>query len=117
MFLIREHYFILEEIMINNILSYKEFLSESRIPIAWAKPSPVTIKVLSFISEKEKVTKRELLEFLESIPEDSSGKKPSMNWVRGQKKYIKYKIEEEEANYFSLTSLGKRILKSYRVNE
>jgi hypothetical protein len=103
--------------MINNILSYEEFINESRIPIAWAKPSATTIKVLSFISEKEKVTKRELSEFLDSIPEDASGKKPSMNWVRGQKKYIKYKVQEEEANYFFLTSLGKRILKSSKVNE
>lgn len=112
----KEHYFIVEGIMINKILSYEEFINESRIPIAWAKPSATTIKVLSFISEKEKVTKKELMEFLDSVPEDASGRKPSMNWVRGQKKYIKYKIEEEEANYFSLTPLGKRILKSARVN-
>jgi hypothetical protein len=103
--------------MNNKILSYEEFVNESRIPIAWAKPSQTTIKVLSFIGENEKVTKRELIEFLDSIPEDASGKKPSMNWVRGQKKYIKYKVEEEEANYFSLTTLGKRILKSAKVNE
>ena len=103
--------------MTNNILSYKEFINESRIPIAWAKPSATTIKVLSFIGEKKKVTKRELMEFLDSIPEDASGKKPSMNWVRGQKKYIKYKVQEEEANYFSLTTLGKRILKASSVNE
>jgi hypothetical protein len=101
--------------MINNILSYKEFINESRIPIAWAKPSTTTINVLSFIEEKEKVTKRELIEFLDSIPEDASGKKPTMNWVRGQKKYIKYKVQEEEANYFSLTPLGKRILKFSKV--
>ena len=103
--------------MINKILSYDEFILESRIPIAWAKPSVTTTKVLSFIKEKEKVTKKELLEFLDSIPEDASGKKPSMNWVRGQKKYIKYKVQEEEANYFSLTTLGKRILKASSVNE
>lgn len=103
--------------MTNNILSYKEFINESRIPIAWAKPSATTIKVLSFIGEKEKVTKRELTEFIDSIPEDASGKKPSVNWVRGQKKYIKYKVQEEEANYFSLTTLGKRILKASSVNE
>ncbi len=113
----KEHYFILEEIMINNILSYEEFINESRIPIAWAKPSNTAIKVLSFIGEKEKVTKRELTEFLDTIPEDASGKKPSMNWVRGQKKYIKYKVQEEEANYFSLTPLGKRVLKVSSVNE
>ncbi len=112
----KEHYFIVEETMINNILSYEEFINESRIPIAWAKPSATTIKVLSFISEREKVTKKELMEFLDSIPEDASGRKPSMNWARGQKKYIKYKVEEEEANYFSLTPLGKRVLKASRVN-
>jgi len=103
--------------MTNKILSYEEFINESRIPIAWAKPSPTTIKVLSFINEKMKVTKKELIEFLDSIPEDASGRRPTMNWVRGQKKYIKYKVEEEEANYFSLTPLGKRILKASQVNE
>jgi hypothetical protein len=112
----REPCFLPEETMINNILSYEEFVNESRIPIAWAKPSNTAIKVLSFIGEKEKVTKRELTEFLDSVPEDASGKKPSMNWVRGQKKYIKYKVQEEEANYFSLTPLGKRVLKVSTVN-
>ena len=101
----------------NLILSFEAFVNESRIPIAWAKPSQMTGKVLAFISEKEKVTKKELMEFLESIPEDDSGKKPSMRWVRNQKKYIKYKVQEEEANYFSLTPLGKRVLKSFKVNE
>jgi hypothetical protein len=103
--------------MNNNILSYNEFIAESRIPIAWAKPSQVTTKVLSFIAEKEKVTKKELMEFLDSIPEDASGKKPTMSWVRNQKKYIKYKVQEEEANYFSLTPLGRRVLKSFKINE
>ena len=98
-----------------NIIGYKKYienLNEGRIPIAWARPSERTINLLSFISEKEKVTKKELTEFLDSIPEDASGKKPTMSWVRGQKKYVRYKIEEEEANYFCLTPLGKRILKS-----
>jgi hypothetical protein len=103
--------------MNNSILSYNDFILESRIPIAWAKPSVTTTKVLSFIGERERVTKKELLEFLDSIPEDSSGRKPSMSWVRNQKKYIKYKIQEEEANHFELTSLGKRILKSFKINE
>jgi hypothetical protein len=103
--------------MINNILSYKEFVNESRIPIAWAKPSTTAIKVLSFIGEKEKVTKKELMEFLDSIPEDASGKKPTMSWVRGQKKYIKYKVQEDEANHFTLTPLGKRLLRVSNLSE
>lgn len=104
--------------MINNsILTYNEFINESRIPIAWAKPSKASINVLQFIDEKERVTKKELVEFLESMEEDSSGKKPSMKWVRGQKKYIKYKIQEEEANYFTLTPLGKRVLRSSILQE
>lgn len=103
--------------MINGILTYGEFIMESRIAIAWAKPSVTTTKVLSFISEREKVTKKELLEFLDSIPEDASGKKPSMSWIRNQKKYIKYRIQEEDSNYFELTTLGKRVLKSSGINE
>lgn len=101
----------------NNILRYNEFILESRIPIAWAKPNELTIKILSFIGEKENVTKKELNEFLDSIPEDASGKKPSMSWVKSRKKYIGYKIQEEDANYYFLTTLGKRVLKSSKINE
>lgn len=103
--------------MINNILSYEKFILESRIPVAWAKPSILTTKVLTFIAEKERVTKKELSEFICSIPEDSSGKKPNMSWVRNNKKYIRYKVQEEHANYFSLTPLGRRVLKSFKINE
>jgi len=103
--------------MIDKILTFKEFLSESRIAVAWAKPSQTTTKILSFIDEKQKVTKKELMEFIDSIPEDASGKKPNIAWARNNKKYVKYKIEEEEANYYCLTPLGKRVLKSARINE
>ncbi len=101
----------------NKILNFEEFLLESRIPIAWAKPNKLTLTVLSYIGEKEKVTKKELMEFLESIPEDLSGKKPSKSWIRGKKKYIGYKIQEEDANYYYLTTLGKRVLRSSKINE
>jgi DNA-binding PadR family transcriptional regulator len=100
-----------------NILKFDEFINESRIPIAWAKPSQLTTKILSFIDEKQKVSKKELIEFLESVPEDASGKKPNISWVRNHKKYVKYKIQEEDANYYSLTPLGKRVLKSSKINE
>jgi len=103
--------------MNNNILSYHEFINESRIPIAWAKPSRSTISVLQFVSEKEKVTKKELMEFLDSMEEDSSGKRPSMKWVNNQKKYIRYKVQEDEANYYSLTPLGRRVLKASILDE
>ena len=46
----------------NNLFDYTEFINENRIAIAWAKPSANAIKVLEFISEKEKVTKKELSE-------------------------------------------------------
>lgn len=100
-----------------NLREYEDFINESRIPVAWAKPSALTTKILAFISEKEKVTKKEMLEFFESIPEDASGKKPNISWVRNHKKYVKYKIQEEEANYYCLTPLGKRVLKSFKINE
>jgi len=103
--------------MIDRILKYSEFINESRIPVAWAKPSQLNTKILSFIEEKQKVTKKELVEFLDSIEESEFGKKPNISWVRSNRKYIKYKVQEEEANYFSLTPLGKRVLKSSRINE
>ena len=117
MVLPKEHLCILEGIMTNKILSYNEFINESRIAIAWAKPSRSTISVLQFISEKEKVTKKELMEFLGGMEEDSSGKKPSMRWVSNQKKYIKYKVQEEDANYYHLTPLGNRVLKASILEE
>lgn len=100
-----------------NIIDFESFVNESRIPIAWAKPSSLTTTILSFIDEKQKVSKKELVEFIDGIPEDSSGKKPNMSWIRNHKKYVKYKVEEEEANYFSLTPLGRRVLKSAKINE
>jgi hypothetical protein len=100
-----------------NLLGYNEFLNESRIAISWAKPSTTTTKILSFIDEKEKVTKKELVEFLSSIPEDASGKKSDISWARKNKRYVKYKIQEEEANHYCLTTLGKRVLKSFKMNE
>lgn len=103
--------------MSRNILTYDDYINESRIPIAWAKPSELTTKILSFIDENQRVTKKQLVEFLGGIPEDSSGKKPSISWVRNNKKYIKYKVQEDESNYFFLTTLGKRVLKSSRINE
>ena len=103
--------------MTNLIIKYIDFINESRIPVAWAKPSQLTTKILSFIDEKQKVTKKELMEFLDSIPEDDSGKKPNISWARNNKKYVKYKVQEEEANYYCLTPLGKRVLNSSRINE
>jgi hypothetical protein len=100
-----------------NLLGYREFLNEGRIAISWAKPSTNTTKILSFIDEKERVTKKELGEFLCGIPEDSSGKKPDISWARKNKRYVKYKVQEEEANYYCLTPLGKRVLKSFKMNE
>ncbi len=35
------------------ILKYDDFVNESRIAIAWAKPSQVTTTILSFIEEKQ----------------------------------------------------------------
>jgi hypothetical protein len=101
----------------NNLFDYNKFINENRIAIAWAKPSSNALKVLEFVSDKEKVTKKELSEFLDGIPEDASGKKPSMSWVRSNKKYFKYKVEEEAANHYTLTALGKRVLKSSKINE
>ena len=100
-----------------NLLPFEDFINESRIAISWAKPSVTTTKILSFIDEKEKVTKKELMEFLGTIPEDASGKKPDISWVRKNKRYVKYKIQEEEANFYCLTTLGKRVLKSFKMNE
>jgi len=100
-----------------NLLEYSQFLNESRIPIAWANPSQLTINILGFIQEKEKVTKKELVEFLSEVPEDASGRKPNLSWANRNKKYVRYKIEEEGTNYYYLTSLGKRVLKSAKINE
>ena len=100
-----------------NLLGYSEYLNESRIPVAWANPSQLTIGILGYINEKDKVTKKELVEFLSEIPENESGKKPNISWANRNKKYVRYKIEEEGTNYYCLTSLGKRVLKSSKINE
>jgi len=103
--------------MNNLITKYCDFILESRIPIAWAKPSKLTLNVLSFINEKERVSKKELCDFLDGIEEDNFGKKPKLSWIRNNKQYIGYKIEEYESNFYFLTPLGKRVLKSGIMNE
>jgi len=83
--------------------------------------APVRTKVLSFISEKEsgKVSKKELMEFFETLQEEL-GKKPSWGWLSKNAQYIDKEIDENGDQYYSLTKRGKRVLevlKSYEKVE
>ena len=58
----------------------------------------------------------ELDEFLLSLPEEK-GKKADFRWIKRNKHLIKRHIEENGPNFYTLTSLGKRILRLSRINE
>jgi len=100
----------------SRILNYSGFLNESRIAIAWTGKNETRDSILSFIGEKEKVTRIELDEFLLSLPEEK-GKKADFRWIKRNKHLIKRHIEENGPNFYTLTSLGKRILRLSRINE
>jgi hypothetical protein len=76
----------------------------------------VTLICCSPEGEKEKVTRIELDEFLLSLPEEK-GKKADFRWIKRNKHLIKRHIEENGPNFYTLTSLGKRILRLSRINE
>lgn len=93
-----------------HILKYSSFINESRIPIAWTGKNETRDSILSFIGDKGKVTRMELDEFLSSLPEDK-GKKADYKWIKRNKHLIKRNMEENGPNYYTLTQMGKRILR------
>lgn len=95
---------------------YSEFIEESRIAISWTGKNELRHSILNFISEKERVSRIELEEYLLSLPEEK-GKKPDFKWIKRNKHLVKRNIDENGPNFYTLTQLGKRILKLTRINE
>lgn len=93
-----------------HISNYSDFINESRIPIAWTGKNETRDSILSFIGGKERVTRTELDEFLASLPEEK-GRKADYKWIKRNKHLIKRNIEENGPNFYSLTQMGKRILR------
>jgi hypothetical protein len=102
--------------IMSKILSYRDFINESRIAIAWTGKNETRDSILSFIGGKDRVTRMELDEFLLSLPEEK-GKRADFKWIKRNKHLVKRHIDENGPNYYTLTSLAKRIMRLSRVND
>ena len=100
----------------SKILSYRDFINESRIAIAWTGKNETRDSILSFLGGKDRVTRMELDEFLLSLPEEK-GKRADFKWIKRNKHLVKRHIDENGPNYYTLTSLAKRIMRLSRVND
>jgi len=112
----------------NELFSFDEFLHEAKKAKIKRKytnnhpeqtvqfKTPVRNKILSFISEKEIVSKADLEEFIKGMNEDS-GRKTTFDWIRRNSKMIK-KVAEKNGNVsYKLTKFGQSVLSKTTINE
>lgn len=113
---------------ITKIPSFEEFIGEGKKVTIKRKytdthpaktvqlKSPVRNKVLSFISEKNVVSRDDLIEFLKGMNEEF-GRKTSISWVSRNSKLIKKIIEKDGSVNYTLTKFGKSVLNKTDVSE
>jgi len=79
--------------------------------------TPVRNKILSYVSENEKVTRSQFIEFLKQTNEET-GRKTSFAWVRKNAHFFKV-VEDKETKekFYTLSAFGKRVLSRTTVNE
>lgn len=100
----------------NSMKKYREFINESLTPVMYmSSKNPLKNSIVKFLYEKDKATRKEILEFAATLGE--SGLTVDRRWITRNKQLIKCLVSEEEANYYTLTKLGKRFAKSLIVNE
>lgn len=102
----------------SHVKSYDDFLNEA-IHVVKRKYTeshpqkvvsdyaPVRERVLSFVTEKGRVTVEEMQEFLKLMNEET-GRKASMGWVNANSNLFRIK-EENGVKYYRLSTEGKRI--------
>jgi len=69
--------------------------------------APVRERVLSFVSEKGKVTGEQLSEFFKLMNEET-GRKTNIEWMKANSTFFKVK-ESEGVKYYTLSEEGKRV--------
>jgi hypothetical protein len=100
----------------NNLKKYGEFINESLTPVMYMSvKNPLKNSIVKFLYEKDKATRKEILEFAATLGE--SGQAVDRRWISRNKQLIKCIVSEEGPNHYALTKLGKRFAKSLIVNE
>jgi hypothetical protein len=100
----------------SNLKKYTEFINESLTPVMYMSvKNPLKNSVVKFLYEKDKATRKEILEFAATLGE--SGQSVDRRWISRNKQLIKCLVSEEGPNQYTLTRLGKRFAKSLIVNE
>lgn len=74
--------------------------------------APLRHKVLEFINKSKMVTEEEMKQFLNTVSEDL-GFKPSSNWLKMNKQYVEFKMNENGEKVYKLSSRGKNVLKAH----
>jgi hypothetical protein len=108
-----ENYFykVFEGKLITLKRKYTDTHPEKRIALV----TPVRQKVLAFVSEKEKVSRQELKEYLKQFNEDN-GRNTTIRWFK-RNAHLFSVTNENGTKFFSLSKMGKRILSKTLVNE
>ena len=100
----------------NSLKKYSDFINQSLTPVMYMSvKNPLKNSVVKFLYEKDKATRKEILEFAATLGE--SGQSVDRRWISRNKQLIKCLVSEEGPNQYTLTKLGKRFAKNLIVNE
>lgn len=100
----------------NNLKKFDEFINESLTPVLFiSSKNKNRNEIVKFVWEKQKVTKKELVEFAQTLGEGEVT--VDNKWISRNKQLIKCIVNEDGPNHFVLTKLGKRFAKSLFLNE
>ena len=69
--------------------------------------APVRERILSFVKEKKKVSHVQLMEFINSVNEETGGN-TSRKWVNKNTRYFNV-VEKNNTKYYSLSKMGERV--------
>ena len=69
--------------------------------------APVRERILSFIKEKKNVSHTQLMEFINSLNEETGGN-TSRKWVTKNSRYFNV-VEKHNTKYYTLSKMGERV--------
>jgi len=99
-----------------NLRTYNNFIKESLTPVLFlSSRNKHRNEIVKFVWEKERVTKKELADFAQTLEE--GGTNIDNKWISRNKQLIKLVVNEDGPNHYVLTKLGRRFAKSLFLNE
>jgi hypothetical protein len=105
--------------MSNYVTSFSDFImNEGRVVVkrkytdkhpesSVSDKAPIRERILSFVKEKKKVTHTQLMEFINSVNEETGGN-TSRKWVNKNTRYFNV-AEKNNTKYYSLSKMGERV--------